>query len=158
MEIQCDYRFVWSKEFEKKKEGQWVQKREIRTIWPLRNLKPLFDEKGNDLGGPQVHANGWFWKCIYHSIYVCFMFWLSCALIFSIKASQLRYTNLLIWNNIMCGDRFPLCVLIMCPRKLCLILIQTSLLLIFRQSMISRLLKPSTTLLINHSLKLDLWS
>ncbi len=43
--------FVWSKDFEKKKESQWAQEREIRAIWPLKNLKPLFDEEGSDLSG-----------------------------------------------------------------------------------------------------------
>ncbi len=44
---------------------QWAQDREIRMIWPFRNLKPLFVEGGRNLGGhriwirwPHVHANG----------------------------------------------------------------------------------------------------
>jgi len=32
MEVQCGSRFMWSEEFEKKKEGQRAQKREIRAI------------------------------------------------------------------------------------------------------------------------------
>ncbi len=40
---------VWdlcgSKDFEKR--GQWAQESEIRAIWPLENLKPLYDEEGN---------------------------------------------------------------------------------------------------------------
>jgi hypothetical protein len=43
--------FVWSVDFEKKKKGQWAQKKEIRVIWPLRNLKPFFDEEGKVLNG-----------------------------------------------------------------------------------------------------------
>ncbi len=65
MEVQCGSGFVWSKKIAKKKEAQWAQKKDIRAIWPLRNLKPLFDEEGNDLDGyrtklrwPQAHANG----------------------------------------------------------------------------------------------------
>jgi hypothetical protein len=64
-------------------------KRDFKMIWPLRNLKPLFDEKGMDLSDymtklrwPLVHASEKLWECIYHSIYVCFVFWLSCALVF----------------------------------------------------------------------------
>jgi hypothetical protein len=34
-----------SKDFEKR--GQWVQDNDIRMIWPLGNLKPLYDEKGD---------------------------------------------------------------------------------------------------------------
>jgi len=30
--VQCGYGFVWSEKFEKKKEGQWAQTKEIRTI------------------------------------------------------------------------------------------------------------------------------
>ncbi len=37
MEVKCDYGFVWFEDFEKKKESQWAQEREIRVIWPLRN-------------------------------------------------------------------------------------------------------------------------
>jgi len=58
---------MWSEEFEKKKVGEWAQEREIKTIWPLRNLEPLFDEEGSDLGGyttklrwTLAHAKGWF--------------------------------------------------------------------------------------------------
>ncbi len=32
MEVKCGYRFVWSEYFEKKKEGQWAQEREIKMI------------------------------------------------------------------------------------------------------------------------------
>jgi len=32
MDVYCDPRFVWSKDFEKMKEGQWAQEREIKTI------------------------------------------------------------------------------------------------------------------------------
>jgi hypothetical protein len=32
MEVQCGHGFVWFKEFEKKKEGQWAQEKEIRAI------------------------------------------------------------------------------------------------------------------------------
>jgi len=78
VKVQCSFGFMWSKEFEKKKEGHWVQDKEIRTIWPLRNLKPLFDEESNDLNGyitklrwPLAHASRKLWECIYHSIYVC---------------------------------------------------------------------------------------
>ncbi len=35
-----------------------------------------------ELRWPQAHASGWLWECIYHSIYVCSMFRLSCALVF----------------------------------------------------------------------------
>jgi hypothetical protein len=55
---------VWSEDFEKMKEGQWAQKREIKTTWPLRNLKPFFDEEGNvlcdywiELGWSLAHAS-----------------------------------------------------------------------------------------------------
>jgi hypothetical protein len=49
MGVQCGLGFVWFKDFEKMKEGQWAQERKIRMILPLRNLKPLFDEEGNVL-------------------------------------------------------------------------------------------------------------
>jgi hypothetical protein len=78
VEVQCSFGFVWFKDFEKKKEGQWAQDKEIRTIWPLKNLKPLFDEESSDLNGyitklrwPLAHASRKLWECIYHSIYVC---------------------------------------------------------------------------------------
>jgi hypothetical protein len=32
-------------DFEKR--GQWAQESEIRVIWPLENLKPLYDEEGD---------------------------------------------------------------------------------------------------------------
>jgi hypothetical protein len=32
MEVQCGFEFVWSEEFEKKKEGHRVQEREIKAI------------------------------------------------------------------------------------------------------------------------------
>jgi hypothetical protein len=32
MEVKCDYGFVWFEDFEKKKESQWAQEREIRVI------------------------------------------------------------------------------------------------------------------------------
>ncbi len=32
MEVQCGSGFVWSEEFEKKKEGLWAQEREIKAI------------------------------------------------------------------------------------------------------------------------------
>jgi hypothetical protein len=42
------------KDFEKKKEDQWTHERDIRAIWPLRNLKLLFDQKGSDLDGCMI--------------------------------------------------------------------------------------------------------
>jgi hypothetical protein len=38
-----------SEEFEKR--GQWAQESEIRAIWPLGNLKPLYDEEGDFFAG-----------------------------------------------------------------------------------------------------------
>ncbi len=32
VKVQCSFGFMWSKEFEKKKESHWVQDKEIRTI------------------------------------------------------------------------------------------------------------------------------
>ncbi len=38
-----------SEDFEKR--GQWAQENEMRAIWPLGNLKPLFDEKNSFFAG-----------------------------------------------------------------------------------------------------------
>jgi hypothetical protein len=51
MDVQCGPRFVWCEDFEKMKEVQWAQERKIKTIWPIRNLKPVFDEEGSILCG-----------------------------------------------------------------------------------------------------------
>jgi hypothetical protein len=55
---------MWSENFEKKKEGQRVQERDIKAIWPLRNLKPLFDDEGSDLSGYRIEFR---WPLAYAS-------------------------------------------------------------------------------------------
>ncbi len=65
---------VWdlcrSKDFEKR--DQWAQKNEIGAIWPLKNLKPLYDEEDNFFAGfwtkfrwLLVQANVKFKECIF---------------------------------------------------------------------------------------------
>jgi hypothetical protein len=54
MEAWYGFGFIWSEDIKKEKKGQWAQEREIRVIWPLRNLKPLFVEEGNNLGGYKI--------------------------------------------------------------------------------------------------------
>jgi len=44
MDVQCGLGFMWFENFEKMKDDRWAQEIEISAIWPLRNLKPLFDE------------------------------------------------------------------------------------------------------------------
>jgi len=80
---------VWdlcgSKDFEKR--GQWAQESEIRAIWPLENLKPLYDEEGNffavswiEFKWSLAQARMKFGECICHLVYVfCILF--VCALV-----------------------------------------------------------------------------
>jgi hypothetical protein len=58
---------VWSEEFEKKKKSQWVQEKKIRTIWPFKNFKPLFDEKGSDLNGYKTNLGGHWLMSVWNS-------------------------------------------------------------------------------------------
>jgi hypothetical protein len=94
MEVQCGPRFVWFENFEKK-EGQWASERDIKVIWPLRNLKPLFDEEGGvwsdywtEFRWPLAHANVKLWECICHLICIWFVFCLYCILVFCHKTFQ----------------------------------------------------------------------
>ncbi len=72
--------FMWSKEIEKRRKANGL-KREIREIWPLRNLKPLFVDEGKNLGGHRFKPVGNS-KSDSTSQYMCSLLWLLCALIF----------------------------------------------------------------------------
>jgi hypothetical protein len=84
---------IWScdlcgfEDFEKR--SQWAQKNEIRTIWPLENLKPLYDVEGDffasfwtEFRWPLTWASVKFGECIWCSIYTCFEFCLFVTLFF----------------------------------------------------------------------------
>jgi hypothetical protein len=84
-------------DFEKR--GQWAQESEIRVIWPLENLKLLYDEGGGFFVGfctkfrwPLARANVKFEECIYRSLYICFAFCLFVHL-FSVTPLQNRETQ-----------------------------------------------------------------
>jgi hypothetical protein len=76
-----------SEDFEKK--DQWAQESEIKAIWSLKNLKPLYDEKSSffvslwtELRWPLAQASVKVEKCICHLIYTCFAFCLFTLLVF----------------------------------------------------------------------------
>jgi hypothetical protein len=101
MEVQCGLRFVWSEEFEKKKEGQWVQEIQIKAIWPFRNLKLLFDEEGcvlcgywTELRWSLAHANVKLYECICYLICIWFVLCLFCVLVFCHSECDLFITKL----------------------------------------------------------------
>jgi hypothetical protein len=86
-----------SENFEKR--GQWAQESEIRVIWPLRNLKAVYDEKGDffvgfrmELRWPLAQASLKFRKCICHSVYTCFAFCLFTPSFF--------VTKIVLFNNL----------------------------------------------------------
>jgi hypothetical protein len=81
-------------DFEKK--GQWAQESEIKTIWPLENLKPFYDEEGGffasfwiEFRWPLAWASVKFGKCIWWSVYACFAFCLFVSLCFDDKRIKL---------------------------------------------------------------------
>ncbi len=66
-----------------------------------------------------AHATVKLWKCIYYSICIWFVFCLFCTLVFIIRAGRIKYTPINLEQHYVWWY-------MLCPEKLCLILIQTN--------------------------------